>query len=534
MLFKAFITRWREQLASWRAPDAIPLWAQSAVLVILIIATVGVRLTTIDTPPLERSLWKEIDYLMISENYWQGGYRFFQPEVSWPAEEPRATAMEMPLVPFVAAVGYALAGQTPLSVRWPTLLAFTLLGISVFFLVRREVGPIAGLAAAAAALAMPLHHTFGNLLFSDPSAICAGAASVLLLQRWLDSGRRTDAIYATLALGLTLALKVEMLYLGVCCAWLVWRRHRWNFGGYAPALGVAAGALALAAPWYLYAYWLAQHSIDVFGVFGGIYGGHDKFQTFAMLGNPDWYREMWGRVSWDLLGGKIGLALALAGALTVLISRSGGLIFAYLVAVAFYFVIVAEGQIDAPYRQLHAVPALAALVGYGAVGLVAAAAVVVSRFPRSFSRSSGWAGELAAVLAVVLVVSMPIRRFDDILHRDFAPANKLEWEVAMKVREMAGDGALIVTVGAYSIHKGGVDVSPVLYRYANARGWSLIGTNWSAADVEVLRGKGAALLVGIKLDREPSTKHMVQKLTDHYRKIWRGKDSLILDLQGPR
>lgn len=387
MLFKAFISRWREQLASWRAPDAIPLWVQSAVLVVLIIATVGVRLATIDTPPLERSLWKEIDYLMISENYWQGGYRFFQPEVSWLAEEPRATAMELPLVPFMAAVGYALAGQTPLSVRWPTLLAFTLLGIFVFFLVRREVGPIIGLAAAAAALAMPLRHEFGNLLFSDPSAICAGAASVLLLQRWLDSGRRTDAIYASLAHGLTLALKVEMLYLGLCCAWLVWRRHRWNIGQYAPALGVAAGALALAAPWYLYAYWLAQHSIDVFGVFGGFYGGHDKFQTFTMLSDPGWYRKMWGRIFWEVLGGKIGVALALAGTLTVLISRSGQLILAYLVAVLCYFAIVAEGQIDAPYRQLHAVPPLAALVGCGALGLVAAVAVVVSSLPMSLSKS---------------------------------------------------------------------------------------------------------------------------------------------------
>jgi hypothetical protein len=61
-----------------------------------------------------------------------------------------------------------------------------------------------------------------------------------------------------------------------------------------------------------------------------------------------------------VLNGWIGLVLALAGVLTILLTGSGRLVLAYLVAVLCYFVIVAEGQIDAPYRQLHAVPPLAA------------------------------------------------------------------------------------------------------------------------------------------------------------------------------
>ena len=536
MNFNEFVARWREQLALWRAPDAIQFWVQKSVLVLMVIVTVSIRLATIHNPLIERTLWKEIDYLMISENYWQGGYRFFWPEVSWPAEEPRATAMELPLVPFAVAVVYSLVGQTPLSVRWPTLSAFTLLGILVFYLVRREAGPIMGLAAAAAAFLMPLFNQFGNVLFSDPTAICMGAASVLMLQRWLDSGRRTDAIYASLTLGLTLALKVEMLYLGFCCAWMVWRRHRWNIGQYATALWVAAGALALTALWYFYAYWLSKNSIDVFGVFGGIYGGHDKFQTMSMLSDPEWYREMWRRVSWGILGGKVGIALAITGVSTVLITRYKGLILAYLVAVILYFIIVAEGQIDAPYRQLHAVLPLAAMVGFGALGIVAALVVVFNCITiRGTSNSRRCHAGVATILAISLVGSLPIRRLDDVMNRDFvSPENERRWRIAEKIRWIAGDGAMIVTVGEYSIHKGGVDVSPVLYRYANARGWALIGTNWSDSYIEVLRAKGAKLLVGINLDREVPVKQMIEQLADRYRVAYREQGSVIFDLRDCR
>jgi 4-amino-4-deoxy-L-arabinose transferase-like glycosyltransferase len=521
-------------MAAWMAQDAIPTRRQYALLLILLIAATAVRLATIGNPPLERTAWKEIDYLMISENYWRSGYRFLQPEVSWPAEEPRATAMELPLVPFAAAVGYAFAGQGPLSVRWPTLLAFTILGIMVFLLVRREVGPIAGLAAAAAALSMPLHHPFGQLLYSDPVAICMGAVSVFLLQRWLESERGGDAIRAVLALGLTIALKIEMLYLGLFCAWLVWRRHGWHFRRYVPALGLAVGALVVATPWYLHAYWLARNSIDVFGVFGGLYGGHDKFQTLTMLASPAWYYEMWERIRWELLSGTVGFALAAAGLLTIALSRSGGLILAYLVTLLAYFVTVAEGQLDAAYRQLHAVPPLAALIGFGALGLVAALSAAGNRFPITLSKLFRWSPTMAAFIAIALVTFTEARRVDQILEGDSAsPLNEQQWRIAGKVKQFAGENALIVTLGEYTIHKGGVDVSPVLYRYANARGWSLVGSNWSSKQIDELRAKGAVLFVGTNLDREPFIDEKVQQLAARYRMAYTDQGTVILDLRDP-
>ena len=528
-----FLVDWRRRMDLWGRADALPLWAQRLALILLIAATVGVRIVSIGSPPLERTMWKEIDYLMISENYAKGGYRFLRPEVSWLAEGPRATAMELPLVPFAAAVGYSFAGQTPLSVRWVTLVAFTLLGAIVFVFVRGELGPVAGLAAAAASLALPLPNGFGNLLFSEPAAICAGALALLLLDRWLRSGGE-NTVATILVFGLAIALKVEVLYLGFCAAWLVWRRHGANFSHYGPSVRLAVAVLLVAAPWYLWAYWLSRSSIDVFGVFGGAFGGHDKFQTAAMLADPAWYREMWERITWGVLSGKLGLALVLLGVASVLASRRGSVLLVWLASVLAYFAIVAEGQIDAAYRQLHAVPALAGLAGAGALGLCAAAATALERVKGAQPIVSLATPRLAVVVAVLLCAAIPVRRAAEIFNRDpdySLPGNR--WTVAQEVRRLAGDGAKIITVGEYTIHKGGVDVSPVLYRYARATGWSFIGTAWTPADVKAKREKGATLLVAMALDREPAVRSRIQSLSGEYPVVFRDGDAMILDLRSP-
>ena len=75
------------------APDAMSPAQQWAVLALILLATLTLRLWTLPGPPIDRTAWKEIDYITISTNYWQHGYRFWWPEVTWPAEPPRVTEL---------------------------------------------------------------------------------------------------------------------------------------------------------------------------------------------------------------------------------------------------------------------------------------------------------------------------------------------------------------------------------------------------------------------------------------------------------
>jgi hypothetical protein len=493
-----------------------------------------VRLAIVESPPIERTVWKEIDYVMISENYWRNGYQFFWPELSWPAEEPRATAMEFPLVPFAAALGYALVGETALSVRWPTLVAFVLLGVVVFRLMLPEFGALAALASAAAALFMTVPHEFGTILYSDPWAILLASVTVLVFGNWLRNRATSTAILATLSLALALALKIETLYIAPCLAWLVWRREGFALRGYAAPAAVCLIALALGLSWYAYAHWLARNSFDAFGVFGGLDGGHDKFQTLTMLTDRHWYVVMWERLSWGLLGGKVGIVLVVTGLGAGILTRSVGLVVAYLIAVLCYFALVAEGQIDGPYRQLHAVPPLAALTGLGATALLAAAFAVAGRLVPAVRRNRTVFFAFALFAAVVISVGPSARRI--YLATELAAgasALSPKWTLAQKIREIAGDDSLLVTVGEYSLHRGDVDLSPVLYWYARARGWSLVGTRWTISELETLRRKGASLLVGVGLAREPLARARLEELVERFPVLYRDVDSLILDLRRP-
>jgi len=111
---RALLSSTRDDLSEILSAGAIPRWIQYVALAAIVLCTLIVRLDRIDTPSLDRAAWKEIDYLMISQNYWQHGFHFFSPEISWPAEEPRVTAMELPLVPFASALlyeGFGLLGR---------------------------------------------------------------------------------------------------------------------------------------------------------------------------------------------------------------------------------------------------------------------------------------------------------------------------------------------------------------------------------------------------------------------------------------
>ena len=95
------------------------------VLFVIVIGIAGFRLMTINVPSLEWTSWKEIDYLTISQNYWQNGFNFLQPEVTWPAEPPRVTEMELPLVPYISAILYQVFGYGSLTARAITLFLMT-------------------------------------------------------------------------------------------------------------------------------------------------------------------------------------------------------------------------------------------------------------------------------------------------------------------------------------------------------------------------------------------------------------------------
>src|SRR5664279_2367165 len=142
--------------------------------------------------------------------------------------------------------------------------------------------------------------------------------------------------------------------------WLFFRKYGTDFRSWKTMFFFIIVSFTLTVLWYTYAYYLTRDSIDVFGVFGG----HDKYQTFGMLSKEWWYLRILKRI-YILLSGPLGFFSAFVGVCSVLFFKKGTLFLFYGISFAAFVILVAEGNIDAPYRQFCGIPALSAFFGIG-------------------------------------------------------------------------------------------------------------------------------------------------------------------------
>lgn len=529
---QSFLFRLRQDYLSLLNQEVISLRVQWMLVSFIIGACLFVRLWTIDAPPLDRTTWKEIDYLTISTNYWQHGFKFFEPEVTWPAEPPRITALELPLVPYVTALLYPLFGVTPYSARILSTFGWLLMCVYVFRLAKRELGPLAGVLSAFASSIMPLYHPMGRMLFSDPIMLAMSVMALFHLAEWVEHRRGRDGFLAMSAFSLAVALKLEPLYLLLPILWIAFRQYGWRLGEYRRFAILVGCALILPVLWYSYAYYLAHTYTDVFGVFGGIggRGAHNKFQTLTMLSNREWYSTMYIRLTEQILGGKIGTLLFLVGLSVTILFRTGQLFLVYVLTIGIYFGLVAEGQIDAHYRQLASVPPFAGFIALGGLAICSIPLTVWRLFNSSLA--GFWHPRLCFLGGAALIALIGFHmRWNIAGQHVYSPYHPMTWEFAQVIKSHAEKNSKLVTAGEYTIHKGGNDLSPVLYYYSNLQGWSLQAGEWDPHLIETLISKGATHFAAVQMSREPDAAPFLREMKSRYPLLYEKDDMALLDLR---
>ena len=525
---------WASASAQFDAFTSLSPKTVQALLVVIILGIAVFRLATINIPSLEWTSWKEIDYLTISQNYWKNGFNFLKPEVTWPAEPPRVTEMELPLVPFTSALLYQIFGYSPLTARAVTLFAALLLMLYVYKLARREFNPFIGLLSALAAGVLPLYHPFSRLLFTEPTMIAMSVVSIYYMAEWADNPNRRNWILAIASLSLTFSLKLETLYLLLPLSWIFFGKHHFKLSQYWKYALLILLSLILPVIWYAYAYYLEITGAHLFGIFKG----HDKSQFATLLLDFRWYRTMAGRIINGITGGLYGFGLFGLGFLFLLLKRKGSLIFAYFLAVVIYFGLVAEGNIDAPYRQLPIIPSMSIFVAFGVQTIITGLFTFfyMLRSLPTVSKSISLAALSASFLLVLLI---PFQKLNEVLIADF-PAHADRWELAEEIKKNTDANSKLVVVGEYSKHVGGYDLSPVLFYYSNLQGWSLTPEKWTLSYIEELRGKGATHLIfilpyGYPYDfiylPEVSVEPFIQEVKSEYPVLYEYQDQLVLDLR---
>ena len=324
---------WKATYLSLIEDRSLPASLQWTVLALILIGCLAVRLITIDVPPLDRTMWKEIDYIEISKNYVKNEFNFFKPEITWPAEPPRVTAMELPLIPFAAAILYKLFGFNVYTVRLIPLISWLGIIVAVFLLSKREFNETVALLSALVAGILPIFHEFRNILFTEPTMILFSVLTLYFYAQWTELKKAKYWILAFVTFTLAIALKLTPLYLLLPLSYVAIRENKYDKKRYREFVFFVCLSLFIPIAWYSYAYYLTKVSIDVFGIFGG----HDKMQTFTMLSKPSWYIIMSKRVIFEILGGPIGAVTLITGVFSLFVNKKGGLIFAYLLAISRLF-----------------------------------------------------------------------------------------------------------------------------------------------------------------------------------------------------
>jgi hypothetical protein len=364
--------------------------------------------------------------------------------------------------------------------------------------------------------------------------IAMSVVSIYYMSEWVDNPDRRNWVLAILSLSLTFSLKLETLYLLLPLTWIVFRKYQFKLGQYWKYILLLLLSMILPVIWYSYAYYLEMTGAHLFGIFKG----HDKSQFTTLLLDLRWYRTMAGRVINGITGGFYGFGLFGLGFIFLLLNRKGSLVFAYFLAVAIYFGLIAEGQIDAPYRQMPIIPAVSIFVAFGAQTLVTLSMAFFDYIRKSTPSPKPVSLWMLAA-SFLLVFLIPFQRLDEVLMAD-SPAHADRWDLAQEIKKTADPNSKLVVVGEYSKHVGGYDLGPVLFYYSDLQGWSLTPEKWTADHIEELREKGATHLVFILpygypydftyLPEEP-VEPFIQEMRAKYPVLYEYQDRLVLDLR---
>jgi len=500
-----------------------PKWLIPSSVVVFII----LRFYALQSPDLNNTVWKEIDYLEISRNYTLNHFKFWEPTISWPAEGPRVTAMEFPIIPYIAAIFYKIAGINVLTARMITLVFFIILSLYLYKLVFLQTqNRWLAYLAMVISFYLPLNFIFGRILFSEPAIVSLIVVSIYHMLKWTKTDSNKYFTYSFVIAGLCFLLKPTAMYVLVPLFYLyITKVKSFNILAYRRfAVGISLSIIP-AFLWYYYVYRLTLNSIDVFGIFGG----HDKFQTVAMLLSRNWWIKIIYRFI-ELFGGTHILIVCIIGVIAGIFKRENWLFHIILLSNVAFLFIVAEGNLDAPYRQFAFIASASYFISYGIKELYD---IIYKGYSRLFSNQKLFPiirkdiGFTLIVLLVIFVFTTGfIKTHPD---KDYIGHPRV-YDLANKVNQIKKDSSKLVVAGNYSAHKGGNDLSPVLYYYTNLQGWSLEKDNWNFEQIEKAKEKGADLFIGMNIFT-PEASDFIRNVSNKYKVLMKTTNYTICDLK---
>ena len=188
----------------------------------LCILAVAARLILINQPYVDHWSWRQSDVAAIARNFYEGGFHFSYPQIDWAGDATGYVGTEFPILPFLTALCYKVAGIHEWIGRSQAVIFFAV-SLPFFFLLVREIfGSAAAVWATFFFSLAPLNIFAGRSFMPDVPSLSLAIIGLYLFLRWVNSGGLLLLFLAAVAMSLSLLIKITsiiifapLLYLAV-------------------------------------------------------------------------------------------------------------------------------------------------------------------------------------------------------------------------------------------------------------------------------------------------------------------------------
>src|SRR5216110_2718204 len=219
------------RVGALRRPDAAarhPHQASKLVIVICILA-ITARLILINQPYVDHWSWRQSDVAAIARNFLQNRFHFAYPQIDWAGNAPGYVGTEFPILPFIAALCYKIAGVHEWIGRIQAVVLFAA-SLPFFFLLVREVyGRTAAVWATFFYGFAPLNIFAGRSFMPDVPSLSLSIIGLYFFLRWIDDSKLALFLLAAIATSVALLIKLPTAVIGAPVLFVAWRKWRWNF-----------------------------------------------------------------------------------------------------------------------------------------------------------------------------------------------------------------------------------------------------------------------------------------------------------------
>src|SRR5881296_2152493 len=453
------------------------------------IFAVAVRLILINQPYIDHWSWRQCDVAAIARNFFENGFRFAYPQIDWAGNATGYVGTEFPILPFLAAICYKIAGVHEWIGRSQAVILFAV-SLPFFFLLVREIfGSTAAVWATFFFSFTPLNIFAGRSFMPDVPSLSLAIIGLYFFLRWIRDREWAPLLVAAIVVSLCILIKatsiivaVPLLYLAVAGIGDPGRREIKlvtirDCRSRLQLLLFAALAVLPSVAWYWHAYQIAQrfYPYHLFGA-GGI-----RIENFS------WY---WA-IARETVRSSLTPILAIIALVGLFVaprlrctagrprSKYSALFHWWLVAMVLFVIIGGYGNRHRWY-QLPFVPITAALAG-------AACAFLGSKISSRVA---------AITLSILVASSFGILSFLCVRPLYESSAAQLR-DAGLELDKITAPDALIVAVDTGD---------PTIFYYAQRKGWHFLekdgiyagvpsDSREATANLEELHRRGATHVV---------------------------------------